>query len=192
MGKQIVSQQDAGLVVPASIDCREMPPHLGFIQHVVMDERRGVNHLDYGRQDVVGGPNAAGCLGRQAAAGPDGVVCRPAFRRTAAVRRRRVNRCAVPAPAPPRLVPDRAGSGANRARTAVGKIGLVSDGWRVDSRVRRPFPAILRRRRSKLRPPSHCRPGTDLGVGVDSGVSQSPRRWKWTAGPARLFLELNL
>ena len=51
--EEIVAEQDARLVVPAGVDRGHMPANQGAVQHVVVDERRGVDHFHHGGEGVV-------------------------------------------------------------------------------------------------------------------------------------------
>ena len=48
--EQIVTQQDACVLVPAGVDRFHMSACLGTVEHIVMNERRGVHHFDHGTQ----------------------------------------------------------------------------------------------------------------------------------------------
>ena len=63
---QIVAQQDGRLVAAEVIDRSALSPELGFIEHIVVDERGHVDHLDDGGDDGVGVDQfAAGFSGQQ-------------------------------------------------------------------------------------------------------------------------------
>jgi len=52
-GKQIVAQQNTRFVVPTGVDRVQVPPQSRLVQHVVMDERGRMNHLDHRSQSRV-------------------------------------------------------------------------------------------------------------------------------------------
>ena len=98
VGEQVVAHQDGRLVAPLGVDRRGVAADHRLVEDVVVDERRGVDHLDDRRQDRVvgpdrrrrpwpsGGPGRAGaaCPGSRRSARPDagrtGTGC-PARRR---------------------------------------------------------------------------------------------------------------
>ena len=53
MREEIVSEQDARLVVVAGIDGVFVTPQFGFVEHVVVNKRGGMNHFDDGRKNQV-------------------------------------------------------------------------------------------------------------------------------------------
>ena len=71
MGKEVIAQEDAGFVVPAGIDRIHVPAEGGFVEHVVVDERGGVDHFHRGRQrQVVAMQPAAGLAREEHQGGP--------------------------------------------------------------------------------------------------------------------------
>ena len=66
VGEEEVAQQDAGLVVPAGVDGVFMAADGGFVEHVVVHERGGVDHLDDGgERDVLVAQGADRLAGQQ-------------------------------------------------------------------------------------------------------------------------------
>src|SRR5262249_9170695 len=67
--EQEVTQEDADLVAPAGVDGGDVAADAGAVEHVVVDERGGVDHLDDGGQRVVGRRDPAPRPRRQGGAG---------------------------------------------------------------------------------------------------------------------------
>jgi hypothetical protein len=53
VGEEHVAEEDADLVPPPGVDRGNVPPQFRLVEHVVVNERRGVDHLDRGREGVV-------------------------------------------------------------------------------------------------------------------------------------------
>ncbi len=53
MREEIVAQEHGRLVAPLGVDRRCMPADHRFVEHVVVHERGGVNHLDHRREHGV-------------------------------------------------------------------------------------------------------------------------------------------
>ena len=51
---EVIAQHHRRLVAAEVVDCRALAAQLGFVEHVVVDERGHVDHLDDGRQHGVG------------------------------------------------------------------------------------------------------------------------------------------
>ena len=70
--EQEVAQQDAGLVVPAGVDRVFVAADGGFVEHIVVDERRGVDHFDHGgERDVFVAQRTDGLAGQQEQGGAE-------------------------------------------------------------------------------------------------------------------------
>ena len=65
VGEQKVAHQDAGFVVVAGVDRFAVAAELGFVQHVVVDQRGRVDHFDHGGQGDVLVVGPAQGFGRQ-------------------------------------------------------------------------------------------------------------------------------
>ena len=105
--EQEVADQHAGFVVAAGVDRFAMPAQAGFVQHVVVHQRGGVDHFDHGGQHDVVARDLAGGLGRPAAPAPAAAACRPGERRASPASRRTdrrstARRAAAPRPRPVR------------------------------------------------------------------------------------------
>ena len=53
VGEEQVAEEDADLVPPPGVHSRNVPPQLGFVENVVVNERRGVDHLHRRGEGVV-------------------------------------------------------------------------------------------------------------------------------------------
>src|SRR5690348_11852540 len=64
--EKIITEENAGLIAPQSAGGGHVPPHGGVVENIVVDERRGVNHLDDGAEAVMRGSDvAAGMRGQK-------------------------------------------------------------------------------------------------------------------------------
>lgn len=65
MGNQIVAEQNGALVADEAVERGLSPADVGFVEDVVVDQRRHVDHLDDGGEDHVFPANVADRLGRE-------------------------------------------------------------------------------------------------------------------------------
>ena len=87
-GVEIVAQQHARFVVPPGVDGFQMTPQRGLVEHVVVDERRGVDHFhDRGEHDMLAGRSARR-RGPSEAPAPAAAACRRAGNRASPADRR--------------------------------------------------------------------------------------------------------
>jgi hypothetical protein len=80
-GEQVVAQDHRGLVAPQRVDGLPAPADLRVVEHVVVDERRHVDHLDDGPEaDVLVGPERGQVIARARRAAASGWAASPVSR----------------------------------------------------------------------------------------------------------------
>ena len=65
---------------PTGVDRLHMPPGRGAVEHVVVNKRRGVDHLDHGPEQMMGRANLAARLSSEEQERGAGAVCRDSAR----------------------------------------------------------------------------------------------------------------